>query len=286
MPKRKTPSYHDDYDDKMEEIFRELEGPQQPNISPLRFPGGKTRAISILYHHLLENYPDRKTLLSPFFGGGSFELFLSSKGYTVFGNDLFSPLYHFWTTTQNNRTALTDSVRSLMPVSKEAFYSLRNTIMEEPDVIKTATSFFIINRTSFSGATLSGGFSSSAAQTRLTESSIKRLSDCNVDSITFSNVDCNVFLDNHPETESTVIYADPPYYIKDFLYGKDGDTHKSFNHKTFAEKIRSRRDWIISYNDCDYIRKLYEGCRIIPVSWSYGMNKSKASSEIIIIPDY
>jgi DNA adenine methylase len=255
-----------------------------PNISPLRFPGGKTRAISILYHHLLENYPDRKTLLSPFFGGGSFELFLTSKGYTVFGNDLFAPLYHFWKTTQDNRTALIDSVRRLMPVSKENFHTLRSTIMEEPDILKTATSFFIINRTSYSGATLSGGFSPSAAQTRLTESSLKRLSDCSTDSVIFSNTDCNVFLDNHPESASTVIYADPPYYIKDFLYGKDGDVHKSFNHEAFANKIRSRKDWIISYNDCEYIRKLYEGCRIIPASWSYGMNKSKASSEIIILP--
>ncbi len=171
-----------------------------------------------------------------------------------------------------------------MPITKEKFHQLRNTIMDEPDVTTMATSFFIINRTSFSGATLSGGFSEQASQKRLTESSIQRITDCNLDAVTFSNLDCNVFLDSHPETSTTVIYADPPYYIQDYIYGKDGNMHDSFNHALFAEKIRQRNDWIISYNDCEYIKNLYSGCRIIPTSWSYGMNKSKASSEIIILP--
>jgi DNA adenine methylase len=255
------------------------------NISPLRYPGGKTRAINILYNELLANFPNRKMLLSPFFGGGSFELFLSSKGYTIVGNDLFTPLYKFWITTQTNREILIDRVKELMPVSKESFHALRKKIIDDDtDAITIATSFFIINRTSFSGATLSGGFSEEASKTRLTDSSVKRLSDCNVEKIIFSNVDCNIFLDNHPETATTVIYADPPYYIKDFIYGKDGNMHDSFDHKMFAEKIRKRNDWIISYNNCDYIKKLYDGCRIIPTSWSYGMNKSKNSSEIIILP--
>lgn len=105
-----------------------------------------------------------------------------------------------------------------------------------------------------------------------------------MDSIVFSNLDCTVFLEQHPETPTTVIYADPPYYIKDSIYGKDGDMHESFNHKLFAETLLKRKDWILSYNDCDYIRTLYKGCRILPTSWSYGMNKSKASSELLILP--
>jgi DNA adenine methylase len=254
------------------------------NPSPLRYPGGKTRAISILYEHMLINYPTRKTLLSPFFGGGSFELFLHANGYNVYGNDLFTPLYNFWLTKQQDCETLANLVKESIPVSKETFYDLRKTIMDEPDVLKMATSFFIINRTSFSGATLCGGFSQQASVSRLTESSIQRLSDCNVDSIVFSNIDCNDFLNNHQETDNTLVYADPPYYIRDSIYGKDGNMHETFNHVGFAETIRKRKDWMISYNDCEYIRNLYDGCRIIKANWSYGMNKSKASSEIIILP--
>ena len=39
----------------------------------------------------------------------------------------------------------------------------------------------------------------------------------------------------------------------------------------------------MTYNNCDYIRKLYKGYKIIETSWSYGMNKTKESSEIVII---
>ena len=254
------------------------------NVSPLRYPGGKTRAISILYEHLTTNFPTRKTLLSPFFGGGSFELCLRSKGYTVYGNDLFTPLYNFWRTLQTDRDTLATRIRESMPISKEAFGTLRSTIMSETDAMQMATSFFLINRTSFSGATLSGGFSQEASERRLTESSIQRIEKCNVDSITFSNEDCIVFLDKHPQDDTTVVYADPPYYIQDYIYGKDGNMHESFNHRAFADAIRKRTDWIVSYNDCEFIRELYKGCRIVPAQWSYGMNKSKKSSEIIILP--
>ena len=57
------------------------------NVSPLRYPGGKTRAISILSSYVSTYFPTKKVLLSPFFGGGSFELFMTTKGYTVHGND-------------------------------------------------------------------------------------------------------------------------------------------------------------------------------------------------------
>jgi hypothetical protein len=39
----------------------------------------------------------------------------------------------------------------------------------------------------------------------------------------------------------------------------------------------------MTYNDCSYIRILYNKYKIIEVNWNYGMNKSKKSSEIIII---
>ena len=43
--------------------------------SPLRYPGGKTKAVGII----LDNLPKlkNKRIVSPFFGGGSFELCLS-----------------------------------------------------------------------------------------------------------------------------------------------------------------------------------------------------------------
>ena len=59
--------------------------------------------------------------------------------------------------------------------------------------------------------------------------------------------------------------------------------HEDFNHQLLYELIITKKNWIITYNNNDYIRNLYKDYKIIDVNWSYGMNKDKKSSEIIII---
>jgi DNA adenine methylase len=257
---------------------------EHKNKSPLRYPGGKTRAIKIL-----EKYIQRfkcKKILSPFFGGGSFELYLYDNGYQVWGNDLFKPLYTFWKTIQTLPELVIEAVRKQMPVSKEHFYALRKSIETHTltDPVDIAAAYYIINRTSFSGATFCGGFSIEASTGRLNEASLKNLESLQISGIQFSNLDYSIFLDMYPDSEDLLIYADPPYYISSYIYGKNGDLHESFNHVSFATKIKSRKNWILSYNDCEYIRNLYSDCDIFSESWTYGMNSSKDSSEIIIVP--
>jgi len=255
------------------------------NKSPLRYPGGKTRAISILDQYINAYYPTKKTLLSPFFGGGSFELYLTTKGYQIRANDLFKPLYTFWQTVKDTPEDIKDAVESVMPVTKEYFLELRHSIQTMTDPLEIAAAYYIINRCSFSGSTFCGGFSKESSTGRLNESSLKTLLNTNLENVTFSNLDCKEFLTQNPETTDTVIYADPPYYISSYIYGKDGDMHEGFDHTSFATNIKQRRDWIISYNDCPYIRDLYKDCRIEKVTWSYGMdNGKKGSSEIVILP--
>lgn len=254
------------------------------NLSPLRYPGGKTRAIKILESYITNYYASKKVILSPFFGGGSFELHMKTKGFIIKANDLFLPLYTFWRVKQTDCDVLIQKIREKMPVSKNDFMNFRRTIMTSSDDYDKASSYFIINRSSFSGATLCGGFSQQSAEKRLTQSSIERLKLCDTSDIEFTNLDYITFLDRHPENDDAVIYADPPYYIETYIYGKDGDIHEKFDHELFAKTILQRSDWIISYNDCEFIRNLYKDCRIFTEKWSYGMNASKKSSEIIILP--
>jgi DNA adenine methylase len=251
------------------------------NKSPLRYPGGKTRAIKILDRYLARYYPEERIIVSPFFGGGSFELYLADKGFTVYGNDLFQPLYTFWKMVKLNPQEISNLVRSKMPISKENFHELRRIILETKNELDIAAYYFIINRCSFSGSTFCGGYSSQAASGRLTESSLKTLESVNLTNISISNMDCLEFLKQHSEH---VIYADPPYYIETYIYGKDGDLHQAFNHESFANEIKKHKKWILSYNDCEYIRNLYSDCRIFSESWTYGMNTTKKSSEILILP--
>jgi DNA adenine methylase len=254
------------------------------NKSPLRYPGGKTRAVKILTDTICSHYPGRKTLLSPFLGGGSLELHLQSNGYSVHANDLFTPLYKFWIVAQDQKELLAQTVRSLMPVSKDQFYNFRNKIVSSRDDVEVASMYFVINRCSFSGSTFCGGFSEESSRTRLTESSVQRILQTDLSNMTISNTDYKEFLRQHPETDDTIVYADPPYYISSYIYGRNGDLHQSFNHQEFATEIKKRSDWIICYNDCEYIRNLYKDNTIESVCWSYGMNKTKKSSEIIIRP--
>ena len=81
------------------------------------------------------------------------------------------------------------------------------------------------------------------------------------------------------------MFLDPPYYLEkgSKLYGNNGDMHESFDHKKLYESLSSTQNWLMTYNNCDYIRNLYKDYKIIETSWTYGMNKSKESSEIVIM---
>ena len=49
---------------------------------------------------------------------------------------------------------------------------------------------------------------------------------------------------------STFIYVDPPYSIKDHLYGEKGRLHKGFDHERFANVMDDTiGNVMISYND-------------------------------------
>ena len=99
----------------------------------------------------------------------------------------------------------------------------------------------------------------------------------------FHNEDFTTFLTRN--YENRLLFLDPPYYLQKAskLYGKNGDMHESFDHEGLFKVLDNTSNWVLCYNDCPYIRKLYTEYTIIAVDWSYGMNKTKKSSEILIL---
>lgn len=266
------------------------------NKSPLRYPGGKTRACKCLddIFNMYFNPTIFNTLVSPFFGGGSFEFYLQNKyGYKIIANDKFTPLYNFWVACKNNKKILCAELhKKIGNISKVDFHNLRENIMEETDPLLQAKYYFIINRCSFSGATLSGGFSSQSSKDRFTTSSIERVENLNLTNTTFHNLDFECFINDCYYSsndcvsgEKRVHFLDPPYYLekKSTLYGKNGDMHENFDHTKLRKCLGNKKNWIMTYNDCEYIRNLYSDFTIVETSWVYGMNASKKSSEIVII---
>lgn len=258
------------------------------NVSPLRYPGGKTRACKIIENVILQHFDITSfdTIISPFFGGGSFEFYMQNKyGVMLKVNDKFTPLYNFWKQVKINKAILCEELREIKAVSKEQFIAYRKTIMDlQANILQQATQYFVINRCSFSGSTLSGGFSEEASSKRFTQSSINRIEALDLTNIEIYNEDFYDFVNTYTPKKA-LLFLDPPYYLesKSKLYGNNGDLHEGFNHNLLFELLTTKKNWVLTYNNCEYIRNLYKDYIILDVNWIYGMNTTKASSEIIII---
>ena len=243
--------------------------------SPLRYPGGKTRAIKILSEYIPVG---TESVCSPFFGGGSFELHLQECGCNVVGYDSFDLLVNFWQHLYNNQgIEIYDYLsRYEMPADKSLFYAIQKSIHTNTNELIKASWFYFLNRCSFSGSTLSGGMSANTP--RFNQRSI----ECLIGFEMKIKVELMSFEKSIPLNSDKLIFADPPYFIDQSLYGTRGNMHDDFDHKLLSEVLLKHGNFILTYNDCEYVRSLYDGCKIDVVQWAYGMNKTKKSNEIII----
>lgn len=257
--------------------------------SPLRYPGGKTRACRTLLDIVDREGLDTSEVVSPFTGGASFELYLNDTRQTqLILNDKFQPLVNFWRTCKDDKDRLCDALEEVHAkgITKDDFKRMRETITTEPDTLERAKKYFVINRCSFSGSTLSGGFSEESSKKRFTKSSIDRVRELDLSNVTIHNDDFTTFLSTHGNGKKGFVFVDPPYFLesKSKLYGTNGDLHENFDHVGLRKALdRVERPWLMTYNDTPFIRELYKDHNILDVSWSYGMNATKASSEIVIV---
>lgn len=150
--------------------------------------------------------------------------------------------------------------------------------------LKKAAAFFVFNRITFSGTTESGGFSNAAFKNRFTLSSIERviLLQKVLPKTIITNTDYQEVVE--ADGENVFIFLDPPYYsaTKSALYGKNGSLHKTFDHKRLADILRNiKHKWLMTYDDSDYIRKIFSFANIISWNLTYGMrNVGKDSNQI------
>lgn len=275
----------------LENKISKLQISNKENKSPLRYPGGKTRACKKL-DEILNKYfqiEQYNNIISPFFGGGSFEFYIQNKyNLNIIANDKFIPLYNFWYNCKYDKELLcTNLYQNINIIDKEIFNKYRKNILIEDNKLQQAIMYFIINRCSFSGATLSGGFSLESSKKRFTISSIDRINKLNLNNFNIFNYDFEEFLKkyNSSTDETNLIFLDPPYYLenKSKLYGNNGDMHENFNHNQLYQYISKKSNWLMTYNNCEFIKNLYQDFQIIETEWSYSMNKSKQSSELVII---
>lgn len=207
------------------------------------------------------------------------ELACAAAGMQVLGADAFKPLVAFWRQALRNPAALAAEARRHHPLAREGFYALQKTLMEEKDPLRTAAAFFVLNRSSFSGTTLSGGMS--PQHPRFNIAAIERLRAFRARNLSVRHADYRETIKAHPDK---LLYLDPPYAIEgDSLYGDRGDMHSGFDHEELAALLKARSGWILSYNDSKAIARLYAGYRMARPAWAYGMSNDKRSRETLII---
>jgi len=249
--------------------------------SPLRYPGGKSRAVKIIAPLI----PEFDEFREPFLGGGSVFVYLKQKypNKIFWINDIYLNLFHFWKQTQENPTKLITQIQQWkdefqnFPDNKNRGKELHRFLIENInkfDDLKKAAAFFAFNRITFSGTSESGGFSNTAFEKRFTQSSIERVE-------AFSKILNNTLITNldyqkvvEAEGENVFIFLDPPYHsaTKSALYGKNGNLHKTFDHQRFSETMKQiEHKWLITYDDSPHIRDLFSFANITEWNLKYGM---------------
>jgi len=261
--------------------------------SPLRYPGGKQKAIDVI-SKILPDFANEYR--EPMVGGGSVYLYARQKNLAqqYWINDAFQELVSFWRAVQDPDTCvrLMDELEELRSKFKNAaqikqyFLKVRE---EEPiNAYREAFLFFFFNRVTFSGTTRAGGFSSSASTRRFTRSSIERLLPMPfaLEDTRITDGDFERVID--APGDDVFIFLDPPYYTASKLYGHGGSLHE-FDHERLAAALRrTPHKFLITYDDCKEIRRLYKGIRIRKWQLQYGMNNcneertSKIGTELFI----
>ena len=244
--------------------------------SPIQYPGGKAKAARYIRRLIPAGVA---TLCAPFIGGAHVELYAAADGMTVYGSDIFKPVVDFWQEALHNAPALAEAAWRHYPMNKALFKRLQQTCTELPSRQERAAAFFALNLSSFSSTTLSGGMSSHLRD--FNPRRIKRLAEFSNRNLQVEHAD---YRDALAKRSSEFLYCDPPYLIESsVLYGRNGSTHRGFDHAELADTLRQRSGWILSYNDCAEIRRLYAGYRMLQPQWKYSMSGGKPSSELLIM---
>jgi len=250
--------------------------------TPLRYPGGKSRACT----KMGQFFPDLREYVEfrePFLGGGSVAIHVSKlyPHLKITVNDLYEPLINFWMNLQMFGDDLTkelknlkiahcnqDSARCLFAEMKDVINDSKYTNLER------AVAFYVVNKCSFSGLTESSSFSAQASDSNFSMRGIEKLPE-------YSEIISHWHINSYSYEycfrtdihEGLFMYLDPPYDIKDNLYGKKGSMHKSFDHDKFAADCDEHNNtkMLISYNSDQLVKDRFKNWKASEFKLTYTM---------------
>lgn len=255
--------------------------------SPLRYGGGKSLAVG----YILENIPfHAKKVVSPFVGGGSVEIALAKElGIEVIGYDIFDMLVNYWNVQINNPLELFEKLSKIEP-TKEEYERVKNILKShwnkedgfdgKLNNIDCAAYYFFNHNLSY-GPGFLGWMSSVYSNKKRYENMIGKVRNFNTTKL---KVFCESFESSIPKHKNDFLYLDPPYFL-------EGDSkmfrgiypmrnfpihHNGFNHHLLSELLKNHRGgFILSYNDCSWVRDTYRDFKIVEIGWQYTMGQGE-----------
>jgi len=266
--------------------------------SPFRYPGGKRKLanyVKLLYrtNNLLDG-----EYAEPYAGGAAVALGLLYGEYVrrIYINDIDRSIYAFWDAALLKTNELCRLIRNVPVTMKE--WERQKAVQEadDPDPLELALSTFFLNRTNRSGI-ISGGVIGGKQQSgrwkidaRFNKSDlIKRIRKIGRYSsrIRLYNLDAEEFIKSVIPTlqPHSLIYFDPPYFIKgqQKLYT---NFYSETDHKHIATLIsKLKYPWIISYDNVDAIRTLYQHYRSVSYGISYSAQARYQGKEALFFSD-
>lgn len=263
--------------------------------TPLRYPGGKSLMANLFADMFEVNNLEHITYAEPYAGGAgtAINLLIADKVDRVFINDANIGIYSFWYSILNNTNEFVERIQSV-PLTLMEWRSQHEILCNSRiPSFELGFATFYLSRTNRSGILSAGpiGGSSEEKQEKAKDKLDCRfnrdhLSDKVLDiarrqrRIRVSNKDAIRFLKDL-KGERKFVYLDPPYYIN----GKSLylDYYKSDDHKLLADYLKSTTKfmWVLSYDNVEPIRKLYEDFDLYEFDLKYTANIKKSGAELL-----
>lgn len=263
--------------------------------SPLRYPGGKNTLFPFVSNLIKENNYANKIYAEPYAGGCGLALKLLFEEVVdeIYLNDFDYFIYSFWITILNQTDEFCDWIQNLS-IDMENWFHYKQVLINPSECtqLEIAKATFFLNRCNISGV-IKGGVIGGKSQdgkykidarfnkTKLIDK-IKLIASKR-DVINFTNLDALDFLRTLENLESVFIYLDPPYFKKGSeLYL---NFYKEKDHKELFDFLFSfDKDFILSYDNNDFIKNLYQDYSIYMFNISQSTS-NKVGNEVVIFSD-
>ncbi len=235
-------------------------------VSPLRYPGGKSKVLDLLASYLSE---EKKTFVDVYCGGGSVGLSLLLSGVVehLVMNDLDKGVYAFFHTVLTAPETLIQKIRTVVP-DRELFFYYQEMVKKNYEgfpELERAFGFLVVNRLAFSGiwnanptSNLLQRWNPKVLEKRIWNIWEKR------EQITLLNEDALKVIEEYYWDESCTLFIDPPYYVawdkKLYHHCYQEEEHQKLADllNTLVCGMPAHADILVTYDNHPFIAKLYQ----------------------------